>query len=151
MICFTDETCKSMSYSSFPSMKDTYLSNVDSLRHAVYDYINYIMARDTNADSDDDKYIKHIDDALDKMESFASNISDTLVLRDTTRFPLRDEVNDSLVITDKDISVARQCVDRLVWNSKLNSCDLTKDEAVNLCNLFYLAYPDATDSINKGE
>ena len=42
-----------------------------------------------------------------------------------------------------DISVARECVDRLVNDhSKGISCELTYSEAVNLRDLFYSAYPE---------
>lgn len=42
--------------------------------------------------------------------------------------------------TDKDIEVARQCIDRLV-NARSTS-ELTMDEIVNLDKLFYHAYPE---------
>ena len=42
--------------------------------------------------------------------------------------------------TDKDIEVARQCIDRLV--NAHSTSELTKDEIVNLDKLFYHAYPE---------
>ena len=84
---------------------------------------------------------------IDELKAYASHLTNALVLSESTHDDAHAS-HDACVIEPvgkypppDDISIARDCIDRLMRNANSHSAILTNDEAWNLLALFEFAYP----------
>lgn len=127
------------------NMRDSYVKAIMAIRTvcispAIKDkesrILDVLRGLDAYADYLHDAYVAVSDDDLLSSLNAVENIND-IHLKYLKTGRISNVPED--IPTDKDIEVARQCIDRLV--NAHSTSELTMDEIVNLDKVFYHAYP----------
>lgn len=132
------------------NMHDSYVKAIMAIRTACISpaikdkesrILDVLRGLDVYADYLPNAYVVVGDDGLFSSLDAVDDINATHLkyLKTVGNSPAVSNVPEDIP-TDKDIEVARQCIDRLV-NARSTS-ELTMDEIVNLDKLFYHAYPE---------
>ena len=151
-----DDAC--MNNAKAIDIRDTYAKAIMAIRIAcispaiedkesrILDVLHVLRGLDMYADYlpnatvlTDNKYILSSLDAVEDINVTHLKYLNAEYLKAICNSPAVSNVPDDIP-TDKDIEVARQCIDRLV--NAHSTSELTMDEIVNLDKLFYHAYPE---------